>query len=176
MRYLKLIFFVSLICLASAGHSQTKTAVYTYKTASPGGTGKFYMGREIAQVMSFEASDWLERSSRPQEENTDLAISKLPVMNNSVVADIGAGTGYYTFRIAKKVPDGKVYAVEIQDYAIRHLRARSIKLKQGNVIVVKGGEQSPNLPDNSIDLAIMVDVYHELLYPHEMLQAIRRAL
>jgi len=134
------------------------------------------MGREIAQVMSFEASDWLERSSRPQEENTDLAISKLPVMNNSVVADIGAGTGYYTFRIAKKVPDGKVYAVEIQDYAIRHLRARSIKLKQGNVIVVKGGEQSPNLPDNSIDLAIMVDVYHELLYPHEMLQAIRRAL
>jgi len=134
------------------------------------------MGREIAQVMSFEASDWLERSSRPQEENTDLAISKLPVMNNSVVADIGAGTGYYTFRIAKKVPDGKVYAVEIQDYAIRHLRARSIKLKQGNVIVVKGGEQSPNLPDNSIDLGIMVDVYHELLYPHEMLQAIRRAL
>ena len=134
------------------------------------------MGREIAQVMSFEASDWLERSSRPQEENTDLAISKLPVMNNSVVADIGAGTGYYTFRIAKKVPDGKVYAVEIQDYAIRHLRARSIKLKQGNVIVVKGGEQSPNLPDNSIDLSIMVDVYHELLYPHEMLQAIRRAL
>jgi len=176
MRYLKLIFFVSLICLASAGYSQTKTAVYTYKTASPGGTGKFYMGREIAQVMSFEASDWLERSSRPQEENTDLAISKLPVMNNSVVADIGAGTGYYTFRIAKKVPDGKVYAVEIQDYAIRHLRARSIKLKQGNVIVVKGGEQSPNLPDNSIDLSIMVDVYHELLYPHEMLQAIRRAL
>jgi SAM-dependent methyltransferase len=176
MRYLKFILFLGLVCLASEGYSQTKAVVYTYKTASEGGTGKFYMGREIAQVMSFEAADWLERSSRPKEENTDLAISNLPVTKNSIVADIGAGTGYYTFRIAKKVPDGKVYAVEIQDYAIRYLRARSIKLKQSNVKVLKGGEQSPNLPYNSIDLAIMVDVYHELLYPHEMLQAIRRSL
>jgi ubiquinone/menaquinone biosynthesis C-methylase UbiE len=176
MRYLKLSFFVSFLCLVSVGHSQTKKGVYAYSSASSGGTGKFYMGREIAQVMSFEASDWLERSTRPKEENTELAISNLPITKNSVVADIGAGTGYYTFRISKKVPGGKVYAVEIQDYAIKYLRTRSIKLKQNNVIVIKGGDKSPNLPDDTIDVALMVDVYHELLYPREMLQAIRQSL
>ena len=134
------------------------------------------MGREIAQVMSFEGVDWLERTSRPQEENTNLAISRLPINKSSVVADIGAGSGYYTFRIAPKVPDGKVYAVEIQDDAVKYLKDKAGKLKNNNVIVVKGGEKSPNLPVNTIDLAIMVDVYHELYYPHEMLQAIRRSL
>lgn len=175
MRHLTLFFLLGLT-LVSAANGQKRNTVYTYKEASAGGTGKFYMGREIARVMSFEAADWLERSSRAKEENTDLAIANLPVSQNSVVADIGAGTGYYTFRIAKRVSAGKVYAVEIQDYAIKYLRARAIKLKQNNVVVIKGSEQSPNLPDNSIDLAIMVDVYHELLYPHEMLLAIRRAL
>jgi precorrin-6B methylase 2 len=165
----------SLFSLSAKGQ-QVKDTIYVYKSANSGGTGKFYKGREIAQIMSFEGADWLERSSRPKEENTDLAISKLPITKNSVVADIGAGTGYYTFRIAPKVPFGKVYAVEIQDDAIKFLKERSEKLKQNNVIVIKGGEQSPNLPDNAIDLAIMVDVYHELLYPHEMLQAMRRSL
>ncbi len=150
--------------------------IYTYKKASPDGEGKFYKGREIAQVMGFEGAAWLERNTRQKEENTNLAISKLPITKNSVVADIGAGTGYYTFKISPKVPQGKVYAVEIQDDAIKYLQNRSKKLKQNNVIVIKGAEQSPNLPDNVIDLALMVDVYHELLYPHEMLQAIRRSL
>lgn len=149
---------------------------YTYKTPTPDGTGKYYKGREIAQVMSFEGADWLERNTRQKEENTGLAISKLPITKNSVVADIGAGTGYYTFRIAPKVPQGKVYAVEIQDDAIKYLKDKSKTLKLNNVVVVKGEKDSPNLPDNSVDLAIMVDVYHELLYPHEMLQNIRKAL
>lgn len=174
----KFYFFTAfLICyLLSPVAKSQQDSIYTYKKAAPGGTGKFYKGREIAQIMSFEGADWLERSSRPKEENTDLAIAKLPITRNSVVADIGAGTGYYTFRIAPKVSLGKVYAVEIRDDAIKYLKERSEKLKQNNVIVIKGREQSPNLPDNAIDLAIMVDVYHELLYPHEMLQAIRRSL
>lgn len=151
-------------------------SAYTYKTATPDGTGKFYKGREIARVMSFEGAAWLERQSRDMEENTALAISKLPLTTTSVVADIGAGTGYYTFRIARKVPAGTVYAVEIQNDAVNYLKVRAGKLKSGNVIVVKGGEQSPNLPKQAVDLAIMVDVYHELLYPREMLQAIHRAL
>lgn len=158
-------------------HAQSgKDSTYTYKAANPDGKGKFYKGREIAQVMSFEGTDWLERNTRQKEENTNLALSKLPIANTSVVADIGAGTGYYTFRIAPKVPQGKVYAVEIQDDAINYLTERAKKLKQNNVIVIKGSEKSPNLPDNSIDLAMMVDVYHELLYPHEVLQAIRKSL
>jgi ubiquinone/menaquinone biosynthesis C-methylase UbiE len=156
--------------------AQQNDSLYTHKTPEYDGTGKVYMGREIAKVMSFEAADWLERSSREKEENTSLAISKLPITKSSIVADIGAGTGYYTFRIAPKVPQGKVYAVEIQDDAIKYLKNKSSRLKNNNIIVVKGGEKSPNLPANSIDLAIMVDVYHELSYPHEVLQAIRRSL
>jgi ubiquinone/menaquinone biosynthesis C-methylase UbiE len=170
------VFLIFYLFSPSAKSQQLKDTIYTYKNATSGGTGKFYKGREIAQIMSFEGADWLERSTRPREENTDLAIAKLPITKSSVVADIGAGTGYYTFRITPKVPLGRVYAVEIQDDAIKYLKERSEKLKQNNVIVIKGGEQSPNLPDNAIDLAILVDVYHELLYPHEMLQAIRRSL
>ncbi|WP_462265762.1 class I SAM-dependent methyltransferase [Mucilaginibacter sp.] len=162
---------------AQQQQSQPQTdSIYQYKPSAYGGTGKFYMGREIAQVMSFDGADWLERDTRQQEENTAKAIANLPVTAISNVADIGAGTGYYTFKIAPKIPQGKLYAVEIQQDAINYLNKRSKELKQNNVVVVKGGEQSPNLPDNTIDLAIMVDVYHELLYPHEVLQAIRRSL
>jgi ubiquinone/menaquinone biosynthesis C-methylase UbiE len=167
---------LSLLLLFAIGLTVQTDSIYTYKTASADGEGKFYLGREIAQVMSFEGAAWLERTTRQKEENTNLAISKLPVNKNSVVADIGAGTGYYTFRIAPKVPFGKVYAVEIQDDAIKYLKDRSKKLKINSIVVVKASEQSPNLPPDTIDLAIMVDVYHELLYPHEMLQSIRKSL
>lgn len=105
-----------------------------------------------------------------------LSIENLPVDRNSTVADIGAGSGYYTFRIAEEVPDGKVYAVEIQDTAIKYLKDRSRELGFNNVEVIKGSEKSPQLPTNSIDLAIMVDVYHELLYPKEVLEEIYKAL
>src|SRR5690554_1972853 len=101
-------------CLVGQENHGTEMG-YSYKDPGAGGTGKVYMGREIAGLMSFRGKDWLERDSRPEEENTDLAIENLPVHQGSVVADIGAGSGYYTFRIAAKVPDGKVYAVEIQD-------------------------------------------------------------
>jgi precorrin-6B methylase 2 len=150
--------------------------IYSYKTPDPDGTGKVYMGREIAHVMGFEGVAWLERNSRQQEENTALAISKLPITKNSVVADIGAGSGYYTFKIAPNVPDGKVYAEEIQEDAVNYLRNRSKQLKITNVTVVKGTEHSIGLPANTLDLAIMVDVYHELLFPHEILQDIKMSL
>lgn len=161
---------------ASSAFAQKKDSVYTYKTPSANGTGKVYMGREIAGIMSFDGVAWLERNSRSKEENTDLAISRLPVSRNSIVADIGAGSGFYTFRIAPKVSDGKVYAVEIQDDAIAYLKKKAAELKADNVTVIKGTDKSPNLPEGSVDLAVMVDVYHELLHPQEFLQAIKRAL
>jgi len=175
---------LSLICLSflfsSACQAQTKSKTedspYTYKTASFDGIGKWYMGREISFVMGFQGKDWLERRSREQEESVSLAIENLPVTSASVVADLGAGSGYYTFRIAPKVPDGKVYAVEIQDEAIQYLQNRSKELGFENVLAVKGSETAPNLPENSIDLILMVDVYHELEYPVEMLAAIRKSL
>ena len=92
------------------------------------------------------------------------------------MADIGAGTGYYSFRMAAKVPQGKVYAVEVQDAFIEALEKRKREAKALNLVVVKGSSISPNLPDTSVDLALMVDVYHELEYPHEILQSIRQAL
>jgi ubiquinone/menaquinone biosynthesis C-methylase UbiE len=167
--------------LLGACHSKTapkhpSDTTYQYRLFSKGGTGKIYKGREIAQVMDFEGAEWLERNSRPKEENTAKAISSMPLTDSSNVADIGAGTGYYTFRIAPKVSKGKVYAVEIQDNAVNFLKNRCKDLKHDNVTVVKGTEKSPNLPDNAIDLAIMVDAYHELRYPHEILQSLRRSL
>ncbi|MGI4749707.1 MAG: class I SAM-dependent methyltransferase [Janthinobacterium lividum] len=160
--------------------SQPKAAqqnqVYTHKIADADGTGKVYFGREIATVMGAAGADWLERNNRNQEENTKLAISRIPLKNNSVVADIGAGTGYYTFRIAKKIPLGKVFAVDVQDEFITYLNQKKKELSRQNVQVIKGTETAVNLPENTVDLAFMVDVYHELLYPHEVLQSLRKAL
>lgn len=178
------VFLVAVVCSISANRcsSSSQSAVshndstYSYKTPHPDGTGKVYLGREIAHVMSAAGGDWLERSSRQQEEDADAAIAALPLTANTTVADIGAGTGYYTFRIARQVPQGRVYAVEVQDEFVSFLQTRAKTESAGNVSVVKGAEKTPNLPDASVDLAIMVDVYHELSYPKEMLQALHKAL
>lgn len=175
MKFLKLL--ITFLILGSVTVVAQKTdSTYSFKTSSVNGTGKFYMGREIAKVMSFEGVDWLERYTRSKEENTDLAISKMPIHNKSIIADIGAGSGFYTFRLSPKVNLGKIYAIEIQDDALVYIKQKSKDLNARNVIVNKGTEKSPNLPSNSIDLAIMVDVYHELLYPKEYLQALKSAL
>jgi SAM-dependent methyltransferase len=157
-------------------NNKTSDSSYTYKTATIDGIGKFYKGREISHVMGAAGSDWLERDERNEEENTQLVIEKIQVPLNGTIADIGAGTGYYAFKLAPKVPRGKVYAVEIQDEMIRLLNKKKLAVKDSVVEVIKGTVQSPNLPANSVDLAIMVDVYHELAFPQEMLQAIKKTL
>ncbi len=156
--------------------SATKDSVYTYHKASADGIGKFYMGREISRVIGAGASEWLERSERSMEENTNLSIEKIILDPTAVVADIGAGTGYYSFKLSSKVPQGKVYAIEIQDEHIKYLKNKKTALKDSIVEIVKSSPLSINLPDNSVDLAIMVDVYHELEFPYQMLQALSRAL
>ena len=154
----------------------TADTVYSYKNASEDGIGKFYFGREIAHVMGAGGGEWLEREERNKEENTKMAIAKIDLPANAVIADIGAGTGYYSFKLAAKVPNGKVYAVEVQDEFIAYLKNKKRTLKDSVVEIVKGSEFSANLPANSVDLAIMVDVYHELEYPHEMLQSLFKIL
>jgi len=169
-------YLIALILVINCGFlsAQQEKDAYGKKKPSSNGTGKVYMGREIAQVMSFEGVSWLERNTRSKEENTDLAISKLPIGKNSIVADIGAGSGFYTFRIAPKVK--QIFAVEIQDDALKYLKAKSIELKLNNVSVIKGSEKSTELPESSVDVAFMVDVYHELLFPKEVLQSIKKSL
>lgn len=159
-----------------AQSSKNDTQVYKSKEPSWDGTGKVYLGREISQVMGFAGKDWLERASREREEGIAAALENLPINSSSTVADIGAGSGYYTFRIAPLVPQGKVYAVEIQKDAIDYINAKSKELNLKNVETVQGSEKSPNLPKGAIDLVIMVDVYHELSYPQEMLQSIYESL
>ena len=167
---------LSLMMMSTVACGQPHRDGYSSKSPSKNGTGKVYMGREIASVMSFDGVEWLERNSRMQEEQTAVAIRKLPLNSSSVVADVGAGSGFYAFRIAKRVPEGKVYAVEIQDDAITYLKEKSIALKLNNIEVVKGALKEPNLPENAIDLIIMVDVYHELEYPKEYLEGVKKAL
>jgi len=164
-------------CHAQPGKPAVATdSGYTKGNASPGGTGKFYYGREIAMVMGASNAGWLDRNNRQQEENSQLTINHIKLNDTGSIADVGAGTGYYTFKLAKKFPHAKIYAVEIQDEMIATLNERKKEKKASNVEVIKGDTLSPNLPLNSLDLIIMVDVYHELEYPREMISAIKKSL
>ena len=143
---------------------------------NPDGIGRFYMNREIARVMGHQAMMWLERESRQTQENPDMTVEQLDLKSDDVVADIGAGTGYFSFRMAQKVPDGKVYAVDIQPEMLDALTFLKSENKIDNVETVLGEEDDPHLPPQSIDLAFMVDAYHEFAYPREMMSEIVKAL
>ena len=143
----------------------------------PNGIGKFYMGREIAHVMGFAGADWLERSSREEEERLTLLVRSLNLKPGDVVADIGAGSGVISLRMAELLlPDGKVMAVDVQKEMLERLKENCEKFGVTNVEPVKGTQKTTGLKDNSIDLAIMVDVYHEFEYPYEMLADISRSM
>jgi SAM-dependent methyltransferase len=143
----------------------------------PNGIGLFFMGREIAHVMGHQAADWLERPERDQEENTQLLIESLKFQPGEQVADIGAGTGYLTRRIAKKVlPGGRVFAVEIQQEMLDLLTNKLAGIGITNVVPVLGTITDPKLPAASLDTIIMADVYHEFDHPFEMTAAMGRAL
>jgi len=134
-------------------------------------------GRVYAQTMSVQGAPWLDRREREDEENPDLAIRLLRIRKGATVADIGAGSGYISIRMAKTVgPMGKVYASDIQQGMLELLQQNVSKAKLDNVIPVLGTIDDPKLPADSLDLAIMVDVYHEFSEPQKMLQRIREAL
>jgi ubiquinone/menaquinone biosynthesis C-methylase UbiE len=149
---------------------------YTYKKPSSDGIGKVYMGREIAEVMGHQGADWLDRRSRDLEEGTQLLVDSLDLKPTDVVADIGAGTGHISFLMAPAIPQGKVLAVDVQPEMIEMLGDRIAQTRQTNIEPIQGTEQDPNLPPNSIDLAILVDAYHEFTYPREMILGIVQSL
>jgi SAM-dependent methyltransferase len=134
-------------------------------------------GRRIAAVMGYEGADWLERPERDAEEQPSKAIKALEVGPGQVVADVGAGSGYYTVRLAEAVgPDGRVFATDIQPEMLSLLRDRAARNRLDNVELVLGAEDDPRLPPGAFDLVLMVDVYHEFGRPQAMLQHLRRAL
>ncbi len=152
------------------------TGYYQYKDGSRDGIGKFYQDREIAEVMGHLGADWLERPERQQEERTDLLANALQLKPTDVLADIGAGTGYFSFRLAHDVPQGKVLAVDIQPEMIQYLNDNKKKNKAPNVEPVLGTITDPKLPANGVDIALLVDAYHEFSNPREMLTAIVKSL
>ncbi len=149
---------------------------YTYGLPTRDGIGKHYMGREISQVMGHLGAVWLERPERERQERTDLLIAGLSLSDDSVVADIGAGTGYFTFPVAQRVPRGKVISVDIQPEMLASIERRKALENVANVETVLGEEDDPKLPDNEIDLAFIVDAYHEFSFPREMGERLKESL
>lgn len=153
------------------------TSVYQWRShPSRDGIGKVYMGREIAQVMGHQGAAWLERPSREREERPSQIIEALHLPSNAVVADIGAGTGYLSFRLSSQVPQGKVLAVDVQPEMIEILQFLKAENQAINVEPILGTTTDPHLPSNSVDLALMVDAYHEFDAPQEMMEGIVRSL
>jgi ubiquinone/menaquinone biosynthesis C-methylase UbiE len=134
-------------------------------------------GRRIAGVMGVGGADWLERPERETEEQPDRALDALGLKPGMTVADIGAGTGYMSLRMAKRVgPSGKVYANDLQPEMLRMLRENAAGAGLNNVETVLGTESDPKLPKGQMDLVLLVDVYHEFSRPQEMVRKIRESL
>ena len=178
MKIIRIFILFTLTLTANLTLAQQSAAPgYTSAPVSADGIGKRYMDREISGVMGWQGAAWLERDKREREERTDLLLDALALQPGMVVADIGAGTGYLSRRMAPLVvPGGKIIALDLQPEMINMLQAavnrsglKQIEVKQSSVDNIK-------LPKNSIDMAIMVDVYHELAYPYEVMVSILQAL
>lgn len=149
---------------------------YTLGKASRDGLGVFYFGRELAHFMSHEGAPWLERPEREREEQPDKAIAALDLRPTDVVADVGAGSGYFSFRIQKLVPQGKVLAVDLQPEMIALLTEKQATLGVRNVEPILCTEEDPKLPVGGVDVALFVDVYHELSKPREVMERVVASL
>ena len=174
---------IALCFMLSLGLAWTTPAItkeverYRIVPADADGIGKTHMGRQISHVMGFQGAAWLEREEREREERSDLLLRILAPAPGSVVADVGAGTGYYARRIADLIgPTGKVYAVDVQPEMVAMLQSVAKQRAYGHITPVLGGVNDIKLPAASVDLAIMVDVYHELEFPYEVLASIVRAV
>ncbi|MBT4919572.1 MAG: class I SAM-dependent methyltransferase [Flavobacteriaceae bacterium] len=182
MKYhLKAIKILTLICtviLFNSCGSQTSDiiGIYTYQIKDYNGIGKWYMGREIASVMGFEGMEWLERPERESEENVSTLIKNMNINVEDTIADIGAGSGYHTFRMAAKAQSGFIYAIDIQEEMLSEISSRINNGYLKNIAPILGTETNINLTENSVDKILLVDVYHEFKYPYEMMKSIKKVL
>jgi SAM-dependent methyltransferase len=160
-----------------ASAASASSTVYEQRLIhNPDGIGKFYMGREIAKVMGHTGALWLERPSREAEEKPSQVVNALNLNPDDVVADIGAGTGYMSFRIAPLLTKGKVFAVDIQPEMLDIIEFLKKENHVTNVESILATLTNPNVPANSVDLALMVDAYHEFENPKEVMEGIFQGL
>jgi ubiquinone/menaquinone biosynthesis C-methylase UbiE len=170
-------WFLALILAIPAFAQDAPSRYETRAEHDPNGIGKFYMGREIALVMGHEAAGWLDRPEREKEEQPARLIALLKFKPGEVVADVGAGSGYLTFRVAEKVaPTGKVLAVDVQPEMLAIIRKKMKEKEITNVEPVLGTESDPKLPAAGVDTIVLVDVYHEFSHPYEMAEAMVKSL
>jgi precorrin-6B methylase 2 len=156
---------------------QTIPPGYVTIPVSPDGIGKRYMDREISAVMGWQGAAWLERNKREREERTDLLLEALALQPGMVIADIGAGTGYLSRRMAPLVmPGGKIIALDLQPEMVNIIQTGVNRSGLKQIVVKLGAIDDIKLPKNSIDMAIMVDVYHELAFPYEVMSSIMLSL
>lgn len=170
---------IALLITASAVLAQSAAYAerYSQLPVSADGIGKSYMGREISAVMGWQGAAWLERQERDREERTDLLLAALMLQPGFVVADIGAGTGYLSRRMAPALmPGGKVWAVDVQPEMVSMLLAGAKRSGLTQIEARLGAVDDVKLPASSVDLAVMVDVYHELAYPYEVMASVLKAL
>jgi len=166
-----------LVLFASSAGAADKPAYEFKKDHDPNGTGKFYMGREIALVMGYQAASWLERPERVKEEEPAKLLKALDLKPGMVVADVGAGSGYHVFLMAPIVgAKGKVIACDIQQEMLDLITKKALKQNTTNIETVKGTATDPKLPPAGVDLILMVDVYHEFDHPNEMTEKMVAAL
>ncbi len=149
---------------------------YEQRPGDPNGIDKWYMGRQIAHVMSHYGIQWLERSERQEEEDTEQLMKNLGLKPGMWIADIGAGSGYHAVRMAKRIGNGKVFAVDVEQEMIRYMDERFKKSKITNIKTVQGSEQDIPIEEGTMDIVLMVDVYHEFSYPFEMGRSLHRIL
>ena len=172
------LFLFSALVLSNqcVGQKADTDEKYIFKRGDYNGIGKWYMGREIAYVMGFEGIGWLERSDRELEENVSSLIQNMGIKSNDTIADIGAGSGYHAFRMAPLANKGLVYAVDIQGEMLMAIEKTKESSKIKNVETILGSEKSVQLPKNSVNKILMVDVYHEFSFPVEMISSMKDAL
>jgi SAM-dependent methyltransferase len=190
-RFSPLVLLASLVAAACGGNGPSTNAPsatrgtsavgagnteYVEGRATPDGIGKFYMGREISQVMGHLGAGWLERETRVQEERTDLLLDFLFEQDAQVVADIGVGTGYFALPWAQRIPAGRVLGVDIQPEMLAILTARAEQAGLTNVEPIQGAIDDPRLPEGEVDVVLIVDAYHEFSHPREMMAGIVRGL
>jgi ubiquinone/menaquinone biosynthesis C-methylase UbiE len=169
--------FIALIAVLSAAYPHAQSQAGATTQTAPRPNVHPVSGRVFAGVMGYQGAEWLDREERDIEEEPDRALDALGIKRGDVVADVGAGSGYLTVRIAKRVgKEGRVYGEDIQPEMIELLKKRVTQEKIANVVPLLGRENDPKLPDSAIDLIVLVDVYHEFQQPQEMLRAMRKAL